>query len=375
MNFYIIYIVGAVQGLFLSVLLFKKRSNHSANRILAVLVLLYSLYLVEPAIMRFVSNKVAAWYFTIVINIEFLFGPMHYQYTRLLTKKEKRYALKEILHYLPMFLSKSYLYAVFFKTGLSLYEFIPICDQFYPGSVMSAMSTLLVIQGLIYMILTLRLLRRYARDIRDRYSSLEHINLRWLRNITWASTGVWLTALVVHILDLSGFELFVHQGSYPVLIALTIFIYAMGYFGFQQSEIFGKGFSLNEREMKTQKYAKTRLDESTAENYYQQIEAYMRNQTPYTKPDLSLTEMSRELNIPEHHVSQVINNRIGMNFFQYVNQYRIEDVKKKLINREYSHLSILGIALDAGFNSKSAFNTVFKASTHMTPSQYRKIRQ
>ena len=74
MNFYIIFIVGAVQGFFLSVLLFQKKGNRLANRMLAVLVLLYSLYLAEPAILRFALNKISAWYFTVMISVEFLFG-------------------------------------------------------------------------------------------------------------------------------------------------------------------------------------------------------------------------------------------------------------------------------------------------------------
>ena len=82
--------------------------------------------------------------------------------------------------------------------------------------------------------------------------------------------------------------------------------------------------------------------------------------------------MAKEVDIPSHYLSQVINENIGLNFFDFINRQRVEDVKSKISDPRYNNFSILGIAFESGFNSKSAFNRVFKNITGITPSEYKK---
>ncbi|WP_255297651.1 helix-turn-helix domain-containing protein [Anaerophaga thermohalophila] len=98
----------------------------------------------------------------------------------------------------------------------------------------------------------------------------------------------------------------------------------------------------------------------------------MNSEKPYLNPNLTLPQLSNELNIPTHHLSKVINENFEMNFFEFVNHYRIDEVKKKMSEPETNSLSLLGIAYESGFNSKSAFNRVFKNITNMTPSEFKK---
>ena len=98
----------------------------------------------------------------------------------------------------------------------------------------------------------------------------------------------------------------------------------------------------------------------------------MATEKPYLDADLSLPELANRLAIPSHHLSRVINEQFEANFFDFINQYRIEEVKVRIDNPEYQNLSLLGIAFECGFNTKSAFNRVFKKMTGFTPSEYRK---
>lgn len=77
------------------------------------------------------------------------------------------------------------------------------------------------------------------------------------------------------------------------------------------------------------------------------------------------------MNISTHHLSQAINQNLNTNFYKFVNAYRVEEVKKKLKNPEFEKYSILGIAFESGFNSKSTFNKIFKEETGMTPSEFK----
>ena len=97
----------------------------------------------------------------------------------------------------------------------------------------------------------------------------------------------------------------------------------------------------------------------------------MSTSKPFLDSELTLPQLAKELNISSHSLSQILNDRLGYNFFDFINQYRVEEVKARLDDPKFENLTLLGIALDSGFNSKSAFNRVFKSFTGLTPSQYK----
>ncbi len=97
----------------------------------------------------------------------------------------------------------------------------------------------------------------------------------------------------------------------------------------------------------------------------------MENEKPFTDGDLNIQKLAEKLSIPANHLSQTINEKLGQTFSDFVNSYRVEAAKQKLVDPAFSHLSVLGIAEAVGFNSKSSFNSVFKKHTKMTPSEFR----
>jgi YesN/AraC family two-component response regulator len=98
----------------------------------------------------------------------------------------------------------------------------------------------------------------------------------------------------------------------------------------------------------------------------------MEQEKPYINSDLTLTQLAEMLSISPHNLSEILNTQINQNFFDFVNQYRVEEVKKALTDPGNQHLTVLAIGFDAGFNSKTSFNTIFKKYTNMTPSEFRK---
>ncbi len=118
------------------------------------------------------------------------------------------------------------------------------------------------------------------------------------------------------------------------------------------------------------KYETSGLNESFAEQKLKDLLEFMENRENYMNPDLNLKKLSLELNIQYNHLSQIINEKLKQNSNDFINRYRIEEAKKKLLDDKKS--SVLDVAYDCGFYSKSVFNTAFKKFTGMTPSQYRK---
>ncbi|MCK4663019.1 MAG: helix-turn-helix transcriptional regulator, partial [Bacteroidales bacterium] len=166
-------------------------------------------------------------------------------------------------------------------------------------------------------------------------------------------------------------------------IGLTIFTFIFSYFGIKQPIIFGdniknKIFDNNKiKDNSTEitspdKYKRSGLKDKDAERYFKDLLRIMDTEKPYLNEKLSIQDLSDILGISRHYLTQVINEKLHKNFYTFTNEYRLKEVKKRMLSDKYKNYTILSIALESGFNSKSTFNTLFKNYTGMTPSEYRK---
>jgi AraC-like DNA-binding protein/streptogramin lyase len=127
-----------------------------------------------------------------------------------------------------------------------------------------------------------------------------------------------------------------------------------------------------EEERKKEKYKTSALLPETIDQVLPKLTRLMQEEKVFLDPDLSLQKLSQQLHVHYNHLSQIINKQMGKSFNDYINSYRIEEARKKLADPIESQKTILEIAYDTGFYSKSVFNTAFKKFTGMTPSQYKK---
>jgi AraC-like DNA-binding protein len=102
----------------------------------------------------------------------------------------------------------------------------------------------------------------------------------------------------------------------------------------------------------------------------EKVEEYMKHRKPYTNPNLTIHELATGLKMPPHVLSKVINDGFGKNFFDFINHYRVEELKHRMDQPQYRNYTLLGLAFEVGFNSKTAFNRAFKKMTNQTPKEY-----
>jgi AraC-like DNA-binding protein len=107
--------------------------------------------------------------------------------------------------------------------------------------------------------------------------------------------------------------------------------------------------------------------------YVTELINYMETSQPYLEPSLKINELAQSLSIPSKSLSQSINQQLGKNFYDFVNSYRIEEAKKKIVKANGNGRTILEILYDSGFNSKAAFNRAFKKHTGITPTEYKNL--
>ncbi len=158
-----------------------------------------------------------------------------------------------------------------------------------------------------------------------------------------------------------------------LFLSLSVFVILIGYFGLKQQVIFSnENILVSEDILKVQpKYSQSKLNDSEINQYSEKLVNYMELSKPYLNPDLALPQLAAELDISTHLLSQVINDHFEINFFDFVNGYRVNTFKERIADPKYANFSFLGIAFECRFNSKSAFNRVFKKHSGQTPSQYK----
>lgn len=215
---------------------------------------------------------------------------------------------------------------------------------------------------LVYLALCLILLRTHSKNLRNSFSALERINLVWLRWLVLAYATGLVAIVILAQLDVPDTALHLF-GTMVILI--------IGAKGLIQTEIFGHQAFPETAPKAGPKYERSSLTREQAEKAEKLLLAVMENDRLYLDEELSLRTLSEKTGLPSGHVSQVLNERLKRNFYDFVNGFRVEEAKRILRDPRRGDQKILGIAFDTGFASKVAFNRVFKKYTGMTPSEYK----
>jgi AraC-like DNA-binding protein len=239
----------------------------------------------------------------------------------------------------------------------------------------------------VYYIICLFKLRKHKKNVREYYSYTKNVDLKWLNYLVHGFAAFLIFGLLTGLMWVYlGIELPFGNRHYTWLV-MVLYIFGMGYFGY-----FQKGVSTNTSENNTAEnsfvakpelnlvnevkntnlqYLRSGLSKEDSIEILDRLTTIMEIEKPFTNFELNLRELANIVQTTPHKLSQVINEQLNYNFFEFVNNYRIEEVKKALINSEYSDLKIMAIAYDCGFSSKSAFYTIFKKKTSKTPTAYR----
>ncbi|MBU0473006.1 MAG: helix-turn-helix domain-containing protein [Bacteroidetes bacterium] len=228
------------------------------------------------------------------------------------------------------------------------------------------------------MIFTIQKVKKRDQFINEHFSSNHKIKLDWLKNASYLGVATNLVFTVENILLFASTSISESFGMSS--IAAGIYIYAIGYLGLSRSGVFTEFILIENKELAkenftNEKYEKSGLSKENADKYYQKLIQLMEEEKVYKQNKLTLGDLADMISISSHNLSEVINTKTGMNFFDFINKYRIEEVKREIVKTENCNLTLLAIALDSGFNSKTSFNTLFKKYENVTPTQFKKVNQ
>ena len=352
------------QLLFVGIFLIThKKGNRRNNILLGTIFILISWNMGDLTLQM--NGVVFNWEFLQHIDDGFflLYGPIFYLYARGVMYRDFKLSGRNLPHLIP--------YLLLTISLLSFKKFTPVTSdeilrydlpwQYY------LISALMYTHFFVYLGLTYKSLLKYRKIIRDNYSQIDQINLDWL------SVSIKTFGLVAFLSLIQSFIALAENRS-VFMVALVLLLIFIFYFvnkvilkALRQPEIFA-GIAQNE----TRKYLGSNLTTVQIAEYKNRLLDLLTTEKPFLNPLVSLADLSEKLSISTKHLSQVINQSFNKSFFDFINTYRIQEVQQILKESRDDKLTVLEAMYEAGFNSKSSFNTAFKKETGQTPSEFRK---
>jgi AraC-like DNA-binding protein len=356
--------IGISQSFFAGLLISTKKPFTVANRLMATWLFL----ICTELIFALLNSRVIEMYS--FHFIAFTYGPLLYLYVVFMTNPERKFNWFSIIHFIP--------FAVFFAVSV-IFRTVPLLKDlrnfFAPDRFISlriVYSTTFFLSVTIYSILAFIEIRKHQRNLRNIISyTSDVITLNWLKVI---SISFYVSFLILFFLGgLNMIGNFIPFDPYFIVFAfIAIFSFVYSFYGIKQPVIFGEEVKIDTDNKKdVEKYIKSGLKDYQAEKYLKDLIAFMSNKKPYLNRDLSIQDLSDTTGIPRHYLTQVLNETHGKNFFTFINEYRVNEVIERFKDHKNDNFTILAIAFDSGFNSKTTFNSIFKSLTGMTPSEYR----
>ncbi|MFX1399549.1 MAG: helix-turn-helix domain-containing protein [Promethearchaeota archaeon] len=367
-----IILIFGIQAIVLVVLILKKRPIKQSNIFLALILFFFALISIDIALnnLLYTFNKTnLIRYFQ--LQLLFGIGPSLYFFTKCITDPDYHILPKEYIHFIPVILEFIYYRTNIYQNGLdyrmefyengltSIYQ-IPL-EPF--SLIYIFLQWLAIASVIIYIFLSVRLFHRYKIWVKRNYSNLTSKSLGWLKIPLLLYSAFWISWVILRLIDT-----FIFQNNLadfyllPTFIGMSVVTSWIGFKGYVKSQIDAIGFSKESLKVKSK---------STNPEVAKEIINLMLTQKPYLNPDLDLLKLSEMIDMNSKIVSQIINTDLEMNFYEFINKYRVEEFKHRLRNRDSDKFSLMGIAYDCGFNSKSTFNHVFKKITGQTPSEYK----
>ncbi len=363
--------VGIAQAIFLALLIGNKSAKHSFDYLLMIwLVLNAGNLLFYYFVFSGKADEITEWIIPLGL-MPYAATAVLYLYTRSLVSRSRLRLAEVVICFLPYLLVNASLYADFLNVEIKLSLLQGYFDFQGPAGFISRYWALIMAGvHVTFIAFSLILLFRHKSRIKEEFSYAEQINLSWLRNWLIYSMLAFVFSFGFVWVGVFGFIKMI-EVFYGISGFITLNIFVIGYFGLKQTTIF-TNVRLDEKELNKPKSSDQR-EKEMLEAQANKIESYIDHSQAHLNPRLTLEELSQGTAIPRNQLSAVINQYFQQNFFEYINDKRVDEYKRRIVDPTLQHLTLLGVAMDCGFNSKSSFNHIFKKSTGMTPGEYKRL--
>lgn len=376
-----IFLGGIIISLFLSALLLFKKNRSIADNFLLCWILVIA---VHQFYYYFDHSDLFTKYTSLIgfdLPIPFMHGPFLFLYASALVGNLPKRKIW-LAHFIPALIC--YLYLISFYAMPGEQKLYIIANEGAGYKIfLNLRFILIIISGITYVLLTILLLRKHQKKIKDNFSDIEKINLKWLQFLNYGLCSIWLIVLF--------------GTDEMTFIGVLLYVVFIGVYGIRQTPIFTnhnltgnlqftpppENNLLSDKietspfidspidaETPKEKYKKSGLNEQDLQAIHVRLTDLMLREKLFTDPEITLGDIAEKLNLHPNNLSQAINTILKKNFYDYINAQRVEEFIKLVQDPKNQHFTLLALAFGCGFNSKSSFNRNFRKVTGVSPSHY-----
>lgn len=345
---------------FTLLLWFTRKANQSANRFLAIALGIVVLWIARILAIDIRLADYVPFWSRLPMQYSLALGPLIYFYVLKITRPEYKFRQRDLLHFSPLLLELgAHLFELkaSIKTGAANYDTL-IFHRLNP-----ALQFLAFISVIIYLYKGHRLIESFYHRQKFNGGDRYRHELRWLHRLLIGFGLLWL--LWIPLITVDYFHYHYQLGIkayYPLYFLLSVMLIWVSAKAFLRPEAgaLADGASILKPLLPAElKQKGIWLKKVVKENRY------------YQDPELSLSALAEKLDLHTHELSRIINTVLKKSFNDFINEFRVQEVARKMQDQAYDHLTLLGIAFESGFNSKTTFNRTFRQLTGKSPLEYK----
>ena len=230
--------------------------------------------------------------------------------------------------------------------------------------------------SLYFILLAINKIKQYRTTLLNNYSALGELEFKWLKFLTYIAFCFWILYLFMIVILYLDVDL-PFNPSDAIYIGLSVFIFSISLYGIYNSLTFSKLKSIesvstgeNDLPLPDKKPKKALLDTNNITVLFEKIEAYIISEKCFLEKDITLQDLSKRVNLHSKKCSEIINRKTNSNYFYFINSYRVKYFNEEILKPENQKLTLISVAFDCGFSSKSTFNRIYKKQIGVTPSKY-----
>ena len=363
----VFYVAGVIIACFSSLLILGKTKKTGADNVLAMWFVIIGIHLIFFVL--FFSKLYVEFPFVLGLEIPFplIHGPMLYLYILYVTghRPGKKTWLIHLAPFLLIYLFFWKFFIMSPEEKLTVYQQGGVCKE-----VGIYLKLLIIFSGVLYVILSIAAVKKYKTRISELYSNREKITVDWVYYLITGIAVIWIAVAI--------------KNDFLIFSLVVIFILFAAYFGISRvgiledpaAEIAGvKESIINEPLPEVSRYEKTFAGEETIQGVYNKLTLLMNEEMLYKDPELNLNAVATLMDVHPNTLSQTINFVENKNFYDYINRQRIEEFKRIVLLPENEKFTIISLAFESGFNSKTSFNRNFKKYMNCSPREFLKSQQ
>jgi len=352
-------------GIVCSILLFINSKKKTSNKYLGLAILAFVWLNTKTLLLSLNLWEIHGFGF-FPNGIELALPPLFYFYLKSLVQSTFKFERKQWLHFLPFFLSQGYailVYIAIMQTHIYSEKHI-IANSFLFDQVKNTEEYLTIISTVIYLYFGYQHIQKYRSWLSKNSADTKYSELKFLNTLLFGVS--FISIYILTNLMLNSVLAYEHNWRWRLgHVFIAVLVYYLGLVGYKNSDIVPKEFSI-----KTKPKQLKKLTDEVQSDIMLKIKMAIKEDKVHLNPKLSLQELAKLTGVSETNLSNSINTYYGENFRTVINNERIKEVKKRLINDNLSNLSFLGLAKECGFNSEASFYRIFKTTVGVTPKQF-----